>query len=179
MGSVGQMSTAPQHSSKKGDATARSEEIASEITVTVLLAGAPTPTPSKWGTAILVRSASTTVLVDVGPGATRSLIQAGVGPTEVDAVVSSHHHFDHNAGFPAFFLSRWDQGAGLIDDLLVYGPPPTVGFVDKLFAAESGAFCMPACGRRSARPCTSTGEAISPVARRIPKSVTSIRETDS
>ena len=116
------------------------EEAASEITVTVLLAGTPTPTASKWGTAILVRSATTTVLVDVGPGATRSLVQAGVEPTEVDAVVFSHHHFDHNAGFPAFFLSRWDQGAGLIDDLLVYGPPPTVGFVDKLFATESGAF---------------------------------------
>ena len=134
------MSEAAQHSALEGDAQARSEEMASEVTVTVLLAGTPTPTPSKWGTAILVRSATTKVLVDVGPGATRSLVQAGVGPTEVDAVVFSHHHFDHNAGFPAFFLSRWDQGAGLIDDLLVYGPPPTVGFVDKLFAAESGAF---------------------------------------
>lgn len=134
------MSEAARHSATHGDATAQSEEVASEITVTVLLAGTPTPTPSKWGTAILVGSATTTVLVDVGPGATRSLVQAGVGPIEVDAVVFSHHHFDHNAGFPAFFLSRWDQGAGLIDDLLVYGPPPTVGFVDKLFAAESGAF---------------------------------------
>lgn len=134
------MSDAARHSATQGHATAQLEEVASEMTVTVLLAGTPTPTPSKWGTAILVRSATTTVLVDVGPGATRSLVRAGVGPTEVDGVVFSHHHFDHNAGFPAFFLSRWDQGAGLIDDLLVYGPPPTVGFVDKLFAAESGAF---------------------------------------
>ena len=74
--------------------------MASQVTVTVLLAGTPTPTASKWGTAILIRSATTTVLVDAGPGATRSLVQAGVGPTEVDAVVFSHHHFDHNADFP-------------------------------------------------------------------------------
>ena len=129
-----------QQSATQGDGTAQLEEVASEITVTVLLAGTPTPTPGKWGTAILIRSATTTVLVDAGPGAARSLVKAGVGPTEVDAVVFSHHHFDHNAGFPAFFLSRWDQGAGLIDDLLVYGPPPTMGFVDRLFAAEAGAF---------------------------------------
>ena len=140
MGSVGDMSATARHAAMQSDATAQPDEPASEVTVTVLLAGTPTPTPGKWGTAILVRSATTTVLVDVGPGATRSLVRAGVGPTEVDGVVFSHHHFDHNAGFPAFFLSRWDQGAGLIDDLLVYGPPPTVGFVDKLFAAESGAF---------------------------------------
>lgn len=134
------MPEAAQLPAGQGDATTQPDEMASQVTVTVLLAGTPTPTASKWGTAILVRSATTTVLVDAGPGATRSLVRAGLGPTEVDAVVFSHHHFDHNAGFPAFFLSRWDQGAGLIDDLLVYGPPPTVGFVDRLFATGSGAF---------------------------------------
>lgn len=109
-----------------------------DVTVTILLAG--TPTPARWGTAILIKSATSTVLVDAGPGVARRLVEVGFGPTDVDAVVFTHHHFDHNAGFPALFLSRWDQGAGLIDDLLVYGPPPTVDFVDKLFAAEFGAF---------------------------------------
>ena len=111
-----------------------------ELTVTVLLAGTPTPTPARWGTAILVRSSTTTVLVDAGPGTTRRLVEAGLGPTDVDAVVFTHHHFDHTAGFPGFFLSRWDQGAGLIEELSICGPPPTFDFVGKLFGRGSGAF---------------------------------------
>ena len=118
----------------------RGEEAPAELTVTVLLAGTPTPTPTRWGTALLIRSSTTTVLVDAGPGMTRRLVEAGFGPTDVDAVVFTHHHFDHNAGFPGFFLSRWDQGAGRIDELSIYGPPPTIDFVEKLFGAGFGAF---------------------------------------
>ena len=111
-----------------------------DLTVSILLSGTPTPTPTRWGTSILVRSRTTAVLVDAGPGATRSLVETGLDPTEVDAVVFSHHHFDHTAGFPGFFLSRWDQGAGLVEELSVYGPPPTSDFVEKLFGFDSGAF---------------------------------------
>lgn len=111
-----------------------------DLMITVLLAGTPTPTPARWGTALLVQSRTTTVLVDAGPGMTRPLVEAGFGPTDVDAVVFTHHHFDHNAGFPGFFLSRWDQGAGLIDELSIYGPPSTSDFVEKLFGANTGAF---------------------------------------
>ena len=116
------------------------EEADFELTVTVLLAGTPTPTPTRWGTAILVRSSTTTVLVDAGPGTTRRLVEAGLVPTDVDGVVFTHHHFDHTAGFPGFFLSRWDQGAGLIDELSICGPPPTFDFVGKLFGRGTGAF---------------------------------------
>ena len=130
----------------------RGGEVPVELTVTALLAGTPTPTPTRWGTAILVRSKTATVLVDAGPGMTRPLVEAGIGPTDVDAVVFTHHHFDHNAGFPGFFLSRWDQGAGLIDELSIYGPPPTSDFVEKLFGADSGAFWPDLNARMEAPP---------------------------
>lgn len=122
------------------------------LTVTLLLAGTPTPTPARWGTAILVRSRTTTVLVDSGPGTTRRLVEAGLGPTDVDAVVFTHHHFDHTAGFPGLFLSRWDQGAGLIDELSICGPPPTLGFVQKLFGRDVGAFWPDLHARMEAPP---------------------------
>ena len=132
---VGHISPVADGSVSGGD-----EGVGADLTVSVLLAGTPTPTPTRWGTSILVRSRTTAVLVDAGPGATRRLVEAGLGPTDVDAVVFSHHHFDHTAGFPGFFLSRWDQGAGLVDELSIYGPPPTSAFVEKLFGADSGAF---------------------------------------
>ena len=128
------------------------EESAPEMEVTVLLAGTPTPTPARWGTAILVRSNTTAVLLDTGPGVTRRLVGSGFEPTDVDAVVLTHHHFDHTAGFPGFFLSRWDQGAGLIDELSIYGPSPTSDFVEKLFGAGSGVFWPDLNARMGAPP---------------------------
>ena len=123
-----------------------------ELRVTILLAGTPTPTPARWGTAILVQSNTTAVLLDAGPGVTRSLVSAGFRPTGVDAVVFTHHHFDHNAGFPGLFLSRWDQGAGFVEELEICGPPPTRRFVDKLFAPGSGAFWPDLYARLHAPP---------------------------
>ena len=134
------------------DSCRRSREVADiDLTVTVLLAGTPTPTPARWGTAILLRSSTTTVLMDAGPGTTRRLVEAGLVPTDVDAVVFTHHHFDHTAGFPGFFLSRWDQGTGLIDELSICGPPPTIGFVRNLFGRDVGAF-WPDLNARMAAP---------------------------
>ena len=112
----------------------------SSLRFSTLLGGTPTPTPERFGTSLLVESADTTILVDVGPGATRHLVQSGHGPTAIDAVVFTHHHFDHNAGFPGFFLSRWDQSAGRFPELSIYGPEYTSQFVNRLFGPDVGAF---------------------------------------
>lgn len=116
------------------------DERAVGLSFTILLGGTPTPTPDRFGTSILVEADGQSLLLDVGPGATRRLVQAGVNPQEVGAVVFTHHHFDHNAGFPGFFLSRWDQSAGRYEELSVFGPPPTRQFLDRLFAEDAGAF---------------------------------------
>ncbi len=116
------------------------QRVGSGLRFSILLGGTPTPTPERFGTSLLVEGSATTILVDVGPGATRRLVQAGSGPTAIDAVVFTHHHFDHNAGFPGFFLSRWDQSAGRFPELSVYGPEFTRQFVDRLFGPEIGAF---------------------------------------
>ncbi len=112
----------------------------SSLRFSTLLGGTPTPTAERFGTSLLIEGSDTTILVDVGPGATRRLVEGGHGPTAIDAVVFTHHHFDHNAGFPAFFLTRWDQSAGRFPELSVYGPEYTSEFVDRLFGADVGAY---------------------------------------
>ena len=51
----------------------------------------------------------------------------------------THHHFDHNADYPCFVLTRWDQDVDQVP-LRVYGPPPTEAFTRALFEPPGGAY---------------------------------------
>jgi ribonuclease BN (tRNA processing enzyme) len=63
----------------------------------------------------------------------------GIAPGRVGHLFLTHHHFDHNADFPCFALTRWDLSQGTGPPLKVYGPPPTRTFVERLLGKE-GAF---------------------------------------
>lgn len=106
----------------------------------ILGAGTPTPTPAKFGSAEVLEIDGEHLLFDCGPATTHKLVKAGLDPTKIRTVFFTHHHFDHDADFPCFALCRWDQGAGRIPDLEVFGPPPTSEFVRRLFDADVGAF---------------------------------------
>jgi ribonuclease Z len=47
---------------------------------------------------ILLRSPSGTLLFDVGDGALRDVLSAGVNPLDIDAVFITHGHYDHMGG---------------------------------------------------------------------------------
>lgn len=105
----------------------------------ILGAGTPYPGEDRFGTAFLLDIGDEKLLFDCGPATTQKLAKAGVSPTMVTGLFFTHHHFDHNADYPCFVLARWDQGAGRIPDLRVWGPWPTLEFTDRLFG-EYGAF---------------------------------------
>ena len=107
--------------------------------VTLLGAGVPTPTPTRFGSAYLVDVADGSLLVDCGPSTTYKLSRAGRRTPQVSLLLFTHHHFDHNADYPCFVLTRWDQDVGQTP-LRVYGPPPTAELTRKLFAASDGAW---------------------------------------
>src|SRR6185369_3917761 len=48
-------------------------------------------------------------------------------------------HYDHCGDYPRLVLTRWDQGAGKVADLNVYGPPPLQQMTSLLFE-EKGVF---------------------------------------
>lgn len=52
----------------------------------------------------------TRLLVDCGDGASHSLMQAGVGPDDIDALLLSHMHSDHVGGFSMLIQSLWLHG---------------------------------------------------------------------
>jgi ribonuclease Z len=109
------------------------------VKVTVLGAGVPTPTPRRFGSAYLLDVADRTLLIDCGPATTYKLTAAGRRTPEVSLLLFTHHHFDHNADYPCFVLTRWDQDVDQ-NPLRVYGPPPTVDLTRALFEPPDGAW---------------------------------------
>jgi ribonuclease BN (tRNA processing enzyme) len=107
--------------------------------VTLLGAGVPTPTPRRFGSAYLLDVAARSILIDCGPSTTHKLTKAGRSAVDVSLLLFTHHHFDHNADYPCFVLTRWDQDIAQTP-LRVYGPPPTTSLTRKLFAAPDGAY---------------------------------------
>src|SRR5450631_2086953 len=65
-----------------------------EVTLTVLGCDGSWPGPGGGGSGYLVRVGSTVLVLDAGPG-TFAVLQTLLDPSEVDAVVISHHHPDH------------------------------------------------------------------------------------
>jgi ribonuclease Z len=78
-------------------------------------------------------------LIDCGPATTFKLIRAGRRVEDVSMLLFTHHHFDHNADYPCFVLTRWDQDVDQTQ-LRVFGPPPTEAFTRRLFETPDGAY---------------------------------------
>lgn len=108
--------------------------------ITIIGCGTPTPTPDRFGSAYVVEIAGEKLLFDCGPATTFKLAKVGISPAEIDSVFFTHHHFDHDADFPTFVLSRWDQLVPTDRTLRVYGPPPTARFANGIIDAETGLF---------------------------------------
>ncbi|HEY5110465.1 MAG TPA: MBL fold metallo-hydrolase [Acidimicrobiales bacterium] len=65
-----------------------------EVVLTVLGCDGSWPGPGGAGSGYLLRIGDTTLVLDAGPG-TFAVLQTFLDPSEIDAVVISHHHTDH------------------------------------------------------------------------------------
>ena len=111
------------------------------MTVELHLMGTGTPTPltHRAGSGYLLTVDNERILVDCGPGIVRRLLQKQEDLTQIDTLLLTHLHYDHCVDFAYFALTRWDQGAGKIEELAVIGPPGTRTMTDRLLGSE-GAF---------------------------------------
>lgn len=100
--------------------------------------GTPTPSLERACSGYLIEAGAHRIVFDLGFGAYHRLLELG-GVTSVTHTFFSHHHYDHMGDYARLVLTRWDQGAGKIPDLRVYGPPPLRLITERLFAAD-GAF---------------------------------------
>jgi ribonuclease Z len=77
------------------------------IQITFLgVGGAMAQAPADNHTAFLVRTHTSTILLDSGPSIMRQLELTGVGVEELTHVYISHQHGDHSLGLPMVLLNR-------------------------------------------------------------------------
>ena len=108
--------------------------------VTIIGCGTPTPLPDRFGSSYVVQVGDEKLLFDCGPATTWKLARAGIKTTEIDDVFFTHHHFDHDADFPTFILTRWGQMIPRDKTLNVYGLKLTEEFTNVIIDEDTGLF---------------------------------------
>ncbi len=101
-----------------------------EMRITLLGTGGPRPDRDRQGPATLVRAGGVDLLVDAGRGVATQLARVGLRPGDLDAVLVTHHHFDHIGGLGDLLMAAWNEGRTA--PLPIVGPPGTVRIVDAL-----------------------------------------------
>lgn len=107
--------------------------------ITLLGTGTPAPSMTRQSSGYLIDVAGDVLVFDHGPGAHHRLIEGGRRAAEVTHAFFSHLHYDHCMDYARLVLQRWDQGAGRIPELLVFGPPPVARMTSLLFD-EAGVY---------------------------------------
>lgn len=104
----------------------------------ILLLGTGTPTPSlkRMSAGYLLETENRKILFDVGPGTFHRLLQAGVRAVDITDVFLTHLHYDHCLDYVRLLMTRWDQGAGKIPELNVYGPKFIAKMTDMIVGSE-------------------------------------------
>jgi ribonuclease Z len=125
--------TRDQGQPRPPDATPRP---ATPLTVTLLGTGTPAPSLERQSSGYLIAAGRDLIVWDHGPGAHQRLIESGHRPIDVTHAFFTHLHYDHCMDYGRLVLQRWDQGAGRIGELKVYGPPPLARMTEQLFGAE-------------------------------------------
>jgi ribonuclease BN (tRNA processing enzyme) len=104
--------------------------------LTLLGTGTPAPSLERQSSGYLIEVAGEALLFDHGPGAHHRLLESGRRATDITHVLFSHLHYDHCMDYARLVLQRWDQGAGRIPELEVYGPPPIARMTALLFGED-------------------------------------------
>ncbi len=119
----------------------------------IVLLGTGTPAPSlkRASSSYLVDLGASVILFDFGPGAYHRMMEAGYRATDITHLAFSHLHYDHCLDYARLVMTRWDQGAGQVPELQVYGPARTARMTRLLFAAD-GVFGPDIAARTTLEP---------------------------
>ena len=118
--------------------------------IRLLGTGTPTPSLKRMSSGYLVETGTRKVLFDFGPGAYHRMLEAGVRPVEITDIFFTHLHYDHCLDYVRLLMTRWDQGAGRIPELNVYGPAYTARMTEAIIG-EGGLFAPDLAARTELR----------------------------
>ena len=101
--------------------------------LTLLGTGCPSIDYKRCGSANLIFSKKTKILIDCGSGVTQRLNQSGHSSAEIDALLLTHLHTDHVIDLYQLIISSWHSDRDAI--WKIYGPKGTKKFVSKIMNA--------------------------------------------
>ena len=101
------------------------------MTVHFLGTGSANAGPDRTTTMLAVEHGGCLVLVDCGGDAAQRMQACGLDPTHLDAIILTHEHPDHLAGYPLLVEKLWLMGR--TDPIPVYGPEATLAKARALF----------------------------------------------
>src|SRR5246127_41675 len=79
-------------------------------TITLLGTAPGYPAPYRNHSSLLLDTGEHKVLVDAGESCSRTLIELGIEPVELDTIILTHGHSDHTSGLAMLIQSCWIVG---------------------------------------------------------------------
>lgn len=107
------------------------------IKVLMLGTGTPQLRPHRCGSSSLIQIGGDHILIDCGYGSVRRMAENGVRLHDVQRLLFTHHHYDHNVDYPSFVLHG---RSGRETPLNVFGPIGTEKLSSDLF--QTGGFTI-------------------------------------
>ncbi len=97
-----------------------------QMNTTIIGSGSPDYNPKRVSAGVLITQGNTQILIDMGDGVKRNLEELNIDGRQMDALLFTHHHLDHNADFSSVFTTAL-LGR---DNFLIAGPTQTKVLVE-------------------------------------------------
>jgi ribonuclease BN (tRNA processing enzyme) len=95
------------------------------VEITVVGSGTVVPRLSRRQSCVVVEAGEETIFLDLGSGAVRGMLRAGLDPFAVDRVFFTHFHPDHTVDVvPLLFAIKYGAEQEREKPLALYGPEP-------------------------------------------------------
>ncbi|MFY0714455.1 DUF1566 domain-containing protein [Seonamhaeicola sp. NFXS20] len=98
------------------------------LTAIIIGSGSPKYNTERSGPSVLISYKNTQILVDMGNGTQANLNKLGLKIKNIDGLLFTHHHFDHNEEFIPIFIKSLLGG----NQITIAGPEQTTSIVNNI-----------------------------------------------
>jgi len=103
------------------------------VEITIVGSGTAAPRLKRRQSCVVVEAGGETLVFDLGSGAVRGMLHAGLDPFAVDRVFFTHFHPDHTVDIvPLMFAMKYGSEEARERPLHLYGPEPLEAFFGRI-----------------------------------------------